>query len=107
MFTTLRRYAFLAGLSLPLAAIDVARAATTPEEALALKPLQADVDYERPDKADIAKCTVDAENVGGVSGYVVKHSSGRLLARGCYDSPRLFCEDGAGADTGSDTDFVL
>lgn len=82
MFKSLRRYVWITGLSLPLTSAGLALAAKpTAEEALALKPLQADVDYERPEKADVAKCVVDADNTGGGSGYVVRHGTGRLLRK--------------------------
>lgn len=82
MLKSLRRYIWVAGISIPLCSAEMALAAKpTAEEALALKPLQTDVDYERPGKDEIAKCTVDADTSGTGSGYVVKHGAGRLLRR--------------------------
>lgn len=48
-------------------------------EALEHKPLQADVDYDRPAAADIAKCTVEIKKIGGLTGFVVSDDSGQVL----------------------------
>ncbi|MCI0358672.1 MAG: TlpA family protein disulfide reductase [Planctomycetaceae bacterium] len=53
----------------------------TPADALKLAPVQADVDYDRPAAADIDKCVVDVETVGGITGWVVKTESGQVLRR--------------------------
>jgi thiol-disulfide isomerase/thioredoxin len=53
----------------------------TPADALKLAPVQADVDYDRPTAAEIAKCVVDVETVGGTTGWVVKTDAGQVLRR--------------------------
>lgn len=63
---------------LPLAA---AQANPTAAEALALAPVQKDVEYDRPAAAEIARCTIDKETVGGRTGYVVRAESGQILRR--------------------------
>ncbi len=50
-----------------------------PSEALEHKPLQADVDYDRPAAADIAKCTVEIKRIGGLAGFVVSDENGQVL----------------------------
>ena len=53
----------------------------TPAEALGITPTQEGVDYELPEKADIARCTVDTESLGGISGLVVRGPAGQILRR--------------------------
>ncbi len=53
----------------------------TPADALKLAPVQADVDYDRPTAAEIAKAVVDVETVGGITGWVVKTDAGQVLRR--------------------------
>lgn len=56
-------------------------AAETPsaKEALKLAPRQADVDFERPKEADLAKCAIKAEAVDGRTGWVVRGPAGQIL----------------------------
>jgi thiol-disulfide isomerase/thioredoxin len=63
-----------------LAAIAAA-AKPTPQEALSLIPVQKDVEYDLPSKAEIARCVVDVEAVGGLSGWVVRTEAGQVLRR--------------------------
>ena len=82
MLKNLRRIAFLAGsLSPILFAAGNAFAKPTPAEALSITPTQADVDYDLPTKAEAAKCTLDVDSFGGISGFVVKSGSGEILRR--------------------------
>jgi thiol-disulfide isomerase/thioredoxin len=53
----------------------------TIEQALALKPLQADVDYETPSGDELAKCSIQAASAPGASGWLVYNGSGQLLRR--------------------------
>jgi hypothetical protein len=79
MFRTLcRTTLFIASAALASAA---QAAKPTPTDALKLAPVQADVEYDRPDAAEIEKCVVDVETVGGITGWVVKTESGQVLRR--------------------------
>jgi thiol-disulfide isomerase/thioredoxin len=79
MFRTLfRTTLFVASATL---ATTVHAAKPTPSGALKLVPVQADVDYDRPTAAEIDRCVVDVETVGGISGWVVKTESGQILRR--------------------------
>jgi len=40
-----------------------------------------DVDYDVPDAKEIEKCTVEAETVSGITGWVVRDSGGQILRR--------------------------
>lgn len=53
----------------------------TPAQALALKPIQADVDYELPAADAVEKCSVEPKSIGGLSGWLVVDASGQLLRR--------------------------
>jgi thiol-disulfide isomerase/thioredoxin len=53
----------------------------TAKEALGLKPVQKDVDYDIPEAKEVEKCTVEAETVGGITGWVVRTSDGQILRR--------------------------
>lgn len=63
------------------AAASQALAAASPsvEQALKLHPTQKDVDYDRPAPADVAKCTIKAEKVGGKTGWVIRDAAGQML----------------------------
>lgn len=76
------------GLPLAAAAFGIAvfplavlAAKPTPGEALKLVPVQKDVDFDSPTAAQIEKCVVDVENVGGITGWVVKTEAGQVLRR--------------------------
>lgn len=59
-----------------------AHAATpTVEQALGLTPMQKEIEYDRPTGDDVAKCTIQVEKNGTVSGWVVKDPEGRILRR--------------------------
>jgi len=65
-----------------LACGTAANAATpTVEQALGLKPMQKDVEYDLPKGDEIAKCTIQVEKAGQISGWVVKDPEGRILRR--------------------------
>src|SRR5438067_2239318 len=49
----------------------------TAAEALNLKPIQKEVDYDRP--TDISKCTIKPEKVGGTRSWVVRDPAGQIL----------------------------
>ena len=44
-------------------------------------PVQQGIDFDSPEKADIAKCKVDVETVGGITGWVVRDAGGQVLRR--------------------------
>ena len=59
---------------------EQAGAATpTAVQALSLKPIQKDVDYDRPSGDAADKCTVKAESRKDASGWVVRDGSGQFL----------------------------
>ena len=68
----------ICALAWPLSA-DAAK--PTVKEALGLKPVQKDVDYDIPEPAEIEKCTIDAETIGGITGWVVRTADSQLLRR--------------------------
>ncbi len=78
-----RRFVLFVAITVVLAgAVTRALAATpTPDQALQLKPIQDDVLYDRPSGADVDRCKVEAETTGGLSGWIVRDGSGRLLRR--------------------------
>lgn len=51
----------------------------SPEEALNLKPIQADVEYDTPPAAEVSNCTLAAEKVGKHVGWVLKGPDGVVL----------------------------
>ncbi len=51
------------------------------EQALRLKPVQADVDYDVPTPEEARNCTLKAEKIGTGTGWVVRDPAGRLLRR--------------------------
>ncbi len=55
--------------------------AATPSaaQALALRPIQKDVDFDQPTAEDTKDCTVKQETRNGGSGWVVRDAGGRLL----------------------------
>jgi thiol-disulfide isomerase/thioredoxin len=53
----------------------------TASDALKLVPVQKDVDFDQPTAAEIERCVVDVETVGGISGWVVKTEAGQILRR--------------------------
>jgi thiol-disulfide isomerase/thioredoxin len=62
-------------------ATDAGAAQVTAEQALALKPIQSDGDFDLPDEEQIAKCTVQAKTDNNAAGWVVLDPSGQLLRR--------------------------
>ncbi len=66
-----------------LAAASAAKAADAPSPDLAFsfKPVQKNVEYETPPKADFAKCQIKVERKDKISGWVVTGPSGQILRR--------------------------
>ncbi|MGC3970964.1 MAG: thioredoxin-like domain-containing protein [Pirellulales bacterium] len=53
----------------------------TADQALALVPVQKDVEYYKPAKDEIAKCTIKVEKEGSTSGWVVYDPAGTIIRR--------------------------
>jgi thiol-disulfide isomerase/thioredoxin len=66
---------------LTTAGVEAAKPPPTVEQALALKPLQADVDYELPAANEVAKCVIQAATTPNTAGWLVYNASGQLLRR--------------------------
>lgn len=79
-----RRRAWLAGslaVTLPALAGSARADAPSVEAALKLAPVQKEVEYDRPNAEEAAKCTIKAENVSGETGWIVRDASGQMLRR--------------------------
>jgi thiol-disulfide isomerase/thioredoxin len=64
----------LFGLALPLRAAN-----PSAEQALKLRPVQADVEYDVPTGESIKGCTISGGKVNGASGWIVRDATGHLL----------------------------
>jgi len=71
--------AFLAASVVSVDGLGAAK--PSPEQALRLKPIQRDVDYEVPKAEEVSKCIVQAKTKGGVTGWIVFNHEGQLLRR--------------------------
>lgn len=60
---------------------DAQAQSPTAEQALQLMPVQKDVEFDRPTKEEIAKCTIKVEKEGAVSGWVVFDPAGQTIRR--------------------------
>lgn len=82
MSLDLRRWSLVAACGAWSAlAAGVLWAAPTAEQALALKPIQAQVDYDRPTAEQAAKATLAPESGPGLAGWVVRGAAGETLRR--------------------------
>ncbi len=83
MFQAIRRFAGATsvGLLVLAAGSDVLAAKPSAAAALALKPLQRDIEYDRPTAEEAKSCTVRSATEKGVKGWEVYDSAGRLLRR--------------------------
>ncbi len=86
MATPMRKSLLLAGLALSSlsaasAPADPAAARSTPTvaQALGIRPLQKDVDYDQPSADEIAKCTIKPEKADGHTGWVVRNAKGQII----------------------------
>jgi peroxiredoxin len=68
--------AFVAICGAPLVSFGQA---PTAADALKLKPVQRDVDYDIPGEKDLAKCTIKAEKINGQTGWIVRDPNGQVL----------------------------
>jgi len=66
-----------------LAAAGLAQAATTPtvEQALQLRPIQDDVEYDIPKADEVKGCSIKPESINGQKGWVVRDAVGQALRR--------------------------
>lgn len=75
-----RKFRLLVAVALSLLVCGSLRAATpTVSEALSFQPIQKEVQYDKPEGSDIAKCTIKAEKIGGKTGWVVRDGNGQML----------------------------
>jgi thiol-disulfide isomerase/thioredoxin/TolA-binding protein len=51
----------------------------TAADALKLRPVQRDVDYDQPAEKELAKCTIKAEKINGQTGWIVRDPNGLVL----------------------------
>ncbi|MEW4452290.1 redoxin domain-containing protein [Bremerella sp. JC817] len=72
------RWAMALGVGMVCSSSAVA-AGPSAEQALALQPIQANVDFQRPEPNEIPKCNIAAEKVGEATGWVVTGPSGERL----------------------------
>lgn len=77
----LRFVAALGVLALPIAATSARAARPSAADALELKPIQKEVEYDTPDADQAAKCTIAVLNSGQLSGWEVRDPDGRILRR--------------------------
>lgn len=70
-----------AAATAPLWAANCAWAGPSAEAALALMPVQKEVEFDRPAADAIAKCTIDVEKIEGKVGWVVKDPQGIVIRR--------------------------
>jgi thiol-disulfide isomerase/thioredoxin len=64
-----------------LLATEARAADVTAEQALALKPIQTDVDFDTPTQEQLATCTVQSKSDGRASGWLVLDPVGQQLRR--------------------------
>lgn len=82
MFASRRFIVFAACLAQLLISVHCLEAGTpTAAQALALRPIQKDVEYDRPAGEDKAKCTVKPHGERETTGWVVRDHLGRFLRK--------------------------
>ncbi len=88
MKLTVRLWATLGGMMAMVAMVvavlpNVATAAAAPsaQQALKLRPIQKDVDIDRPTAEAVAKCKIAARKMAGHVGWVVEDPAGLILRR--------------------------
>lgn len=78
----IRRLTLAATMAMPtLVASSTQAADPTAEQALKLRPVQADVQFETPSAEDAKKCTVEQVEQQGMAGWIVRREDGQLLRR--------------------------
>lgn len=83
MLHVIRQISFTLSLtaSLCVSIADASAPKVTPAQALGLRPVQSDVEYDRPAESDIEKCSVQVKSEDGVAGWLVLDQGGQLLRR--------------------------
>lgn len=83
MLHVIRRVSFALtfAASLCLGISHASAAKVTPAQALGLRPIQSDVEYDTPTESEIEKCSVQVKSDGGVAGWLVLDQGGQLLRR--------------------------
>lgn len=83
MLHEIRRIPFVISLAASFCAsvADAAAAKVTPAQALGLRPIQSEVEYDAPAESEVEKCSVQVKSEGGVSGWFVLDQGGQMLRR--------------------------
>lgn len=83
MLRAIYRISWVLGLIVfaDLGASEAAEAKVTAAQALGLRPIQSDVEYDTPTEAEVANCSVQMKSDGGVAGWLVLDQGGQLLRR--------------------------
>jgi TolA-binding protein len=68
-------------LFVAVASAPVLAASPSPEQALGLTPIQRNVAFAQPAKAEIPQCTIKAEKHNGATAWVVRNGRGETLRR--------------------------
>jgi len=82
MLRAIRRIFWVYSLTLLSTGVsEAAEAKVTAAQALGLRPIQGDVEYDTPAEAEMANCSVQMKSDGGVAGWLVLDQGGQLLRR--------------------------
>jgi thiol-disulfide isomerase/thioredoxin len=83
MLLAIRRISLLLSFTIPatLGGAEAAGAKVTPAQALGLRPIHGDIEYDTPAEADVAKCSIQVKSEPGVAGWLVLDQGGQLLRR--------------------------
>ncbi len=83
MLHVIRRlsFALIFAASFCLGISHASAAKVTPAQALGLRPIQSDVEYDTPTESEIEKCSVQVKSDRGVAGWLVLDQGGQLLRR--------------------------
>lgn len=83
MLREIRRLVLCLGVtvSATLGTAEAAGTKVSPAQALGLRPIQADVEFDTPAEADMAKCSVQVKSEPGLAGWLVLDQGGQLLRR--------------------------
>lgn len=76
------RLAYLIGSILAVGAgLDTWAATPTAKQALALKPIQSNIEYDQPTESEIGQCTIKPSTVDGKTAWIVMNGDGQLLRK--------------------------
>lgn len=76
-----RRWVLAICLTSPLSMQPAMAAQPTADQALGLTPIQSEIDYDRPQPEEAAKCTIKAETIEGGKGWIVRNPNGQVLRK--------------------------